>query len=354
MYATCLFCNHALGRNESIEHFTVGSRLAFDAAHGRLWVICPQCGRWNLTPLEERWEAIEECERAFAATFVRVSTDNIGLAKLSSGLELVRIGSPLRPEFAAWRYGRQFRARRRRINVVATAGAAGAVVAGGALVPSLAAAATLAGPLSLFLLPGISMVLGSIPVLGVIAAREYVDQHRVIARFRQKQHVLTVRAKHLDDIEMHFGGGSSGASMVVHHDGGWREFAGAEAMQATSVILANTNRFGADDKRISSAVTQIERAGDAEGFLAEASGRNGWRGGKLRSILNEYRGLGAFKLSSTERLALEMAVHEETERRAMHGELAVLESAWRDAEVIAHIADSELTELPLTELPRQA
>ena len=41
------------------------------------------------------------------------------------------------------------------------------------------------------------------------------------------------------------------------------------------------------------------------------------------------------KLSATERLALEMAVHEESERRAMEGELAVLEAAWRDAEIIA-------------------
>ena len=48
-------------------------------------------------------------------------------------------------------------------------------------------------------------------------------------------------------------------------------------------------------------------------------------------------------LSATERLALEMSVHEETERRAMHGELAILQTAWRDAEVIARICDIELT-----------
>ena len=49
------------------------------------------------------------------------------------------------------------------------------------------------------------------------------------------------------------------------------------------------------------------------------------------------------KLSATERLALEMAVHEESERRVMEGELAVLETAWRDAEQIAQIADEDLT-----------
>ncbi len=101
MYAACLFCHGALGRNESIEHFPVGRRLAFDAAKGRLWVVCPRCARWNLTPLEARWEAIEEAERAYRDAKLRVATDNVGLAKLREGTELVRIGSPMLPEFAA-------------------------------------------------------------------------------------------------------------------------------------------------------------------------------------------------------------------------------------------------------------
>jgi hypothetical protein len=39
------------------------------------------------------------------------------------------------------------------------------------------------------------------------------------------------------------------------------------------------------------------------------------------------------------RVALEMAAHEESERRALEGELAELQHAWRDAEEIAQIAD---------------
>jgi hypothetical protein len=108
MYRTCLFCSNDLGHNEAIEHFPIGRRLAFDAAKGRLWVVCRKCERWNLTPLEERWEAIEECERAFRGTRLRLSTDEIGLARLKEGLDLVRIGDPQRPELAAWRYGDQF------------------------------------------------------------------------------------------------------------------------------------------------------------------------------------------------------------------------------------------------------
>src|SRR2546430_10397357 len=128
MYSTCLFCHSDLGTNEVIESFPVGRRLAFDAATGRRWVICRKCERWNLTPLEERWEAVEQCERLFTQTRLRVSSDNIGLSRLREGLELVRIGKPLRPEMAAWRYGDQF-GRRRRKYIIAT-GAIGAVAAG--------------------------------------------------------------------------------------------------------------------------------------------------------------------------------------------------------------------------------
>ena len=56
MYTTCLFCNESLGTNDVIELFPVGRRVAFDPEKGRLWVICPHCTRWNLSPIEERYE----------------------------------------------------------------------------------------------------------------------------------------------------------------------------------------------------------------------------------------------------------------------------------------------------------
>jgi hypothetical protein len=40
------------------------------------------------------------------------------------------------------------------------------------------------------------------------------------------------------------------------------------------------------------------------------------------------------------RLALEMVTHEESERRALEGELDVLEAAWKEAEEIASISDN--------------
>ena len=40
------------------------------------------------------------------------------------------------------------------------------------------------------------------------------------------------------------------------------------------------------------------------------------------------------------RLAMEMALHDDDERRAMEGELAALEARWREADEIAKIADA--------------
>ena len=143
MYRACMFCKKTLGSNEVVEEFPVGRRLAFDPARGRLWVVCRRCQRWNLTPLEERWEAIETCEKLFRETRVRMSTENIGLARHREGLELVRIGEPLRPEFAAWRYGDRFGKRlRRRIVTGATGGAAlaGGIALGGITVGVLGVA----------------------------------------------------------------------------------------------------------------------------------------------------------------------------------------------------------------------
>jgi len=65
------------------------------------------------------------------------------------------------------------------------------------------------------------------------------------------------------------------------------------------------------------------------------------------------------KLPKDIRLAIEMATHEESERRAMEGELEILEAAWKRAEEIAGIADSllmptEVEEFVTTEKERVA
>jgi hypothetical protein len=346
MYSTCIFCRTGLGMNEAIEHFPLGRRLAFDAAKGRLWVICGGCGRWNLSPIEERWEAIEECERTFRDTRLRVTTGNIGLARLHGGMELVRIGEPMRPEFAAWRYGSRFASRRSSTTLAAGIGAAATVTGAFALAPAaLALAPALLpafafGSMSIVVAPVLTSVIGMVPMMGVLAARDYVLHERVVARVAKGRRVLTVRARHVRDADFQMT--RDEPSVHLPHDDGWVEFDGTEAMHVASVILAGANRFGAGSSQVTQAVRRIEDAGDASSYLRAASRMGEWRGGRVVSVLNRVRRLGTLHLSTTECLALEMAVHEESERRALEGELSILEEAWREAEQIAAIADDLL------------
>ncbi len=342
MYHHCLFCQTDLGTNESVERFPIGRRLAFDAAKGRLWVVCPRCARWNLTPLAERWEAIEQCERLYRGTRLRASTDNVGLARLRDGLELVRIGSPLRPEFAAWRYSAKFGRRRRDAQIVAGAGAALTVAAGVIAAPIVGPVLAM-GALSVVALPGVTTALAVVPILGTLALRDYLQHDRVIARvISPSKRVLTVRAKHLEHVQLRVRGDGSEASLTLPHDGGWTDIDGAASLRTLSQVMVGANRLGATAAQVRDAVRDVEEAGDAATYLADASRKGGWRGTRIMSLLNEYRGLGALHLSASERLALEMALNEESEYRALEGELAQLEQAWRDAEQIAAIADNLL------------
>ncbi len=323
MYSTCLFCNSNLGANEVIQRFPLGRRLAFDAAKGRLWVVCRHCERWNLTPLEERWEAIEECERQFHDTRLRVSTDNIGLARLREGLELVRIGEPQRPEFAAWRFGDQFGRRRRRHLIVVGS----AVVGGAALIAGgMAAGLFTAGAFQVFYQGGRGL-------------RHFYRNQRLIARVPDESgKIVAVRAKHLSATHILPSDSEEGWMVRIVHADGTTELSGKHALRATSVLLAGVNRAGAAPPQVREAVDRIDRSGGPQRFLVDTAHRySALRGRKYQK---EHGGLQS--VTVPDKLALEMAVHEETERRAMEGELRFLEAAWKDAEEIAGISDNLL------------
>jgi hypothetical protein len=93
------------------------------------------------------------------------------------------------------------------------------------------------------------------------------------------------------------------------------------------------------------AVDLIVRTPDVNKLFRQAT-RGTWRvdQGRNRWIFDEARVREAAESSlasfpSQMLLALEMATHEDIERRALEGELAMLEEAWRHAEEIAAIAD---------------
>ena len=330
MYATCLFCNQALGTNSTFESFPIGRRLAFDAAKGRLWVVCRKCERWNLSPLDERWETIEQAEHLYSDTRRRVATEEIGLARLNDGTELVRIGEPLRPEFAAWRYGDQFGRRRTRQMLIAGAGVAavGVLAVGGAVIGASIASFGWA-----FTQVGRVLIYGS--------------DESVIAKVRTNDgQILPVRRRHL--AESTISRGSDGTlALDLRYKNGQSRFEGPEAMRIASLVVPQVNRFGGSRATVAAAVGQIEQVGGPERYVEQLARR--------AEVLTAVRGrphrfgrkgragkTGLYGLTTIDRLGLEMALHEDAERRAMAGELALLEAAWRDAEEIAAISDDLL------------
>jgi hypothetical protein len=318
VFADCMFCHRPFGANGVLESFPVGRRLAFDSARGRLWVVCKRCDRWNLSPIEERWEAVEDCERLFESTRLKVSTENIGLARHREGLELVRIGRPQRPEFAAWRYGDQFGRRRKRAIVygVAGAGVLGAVAVGGAM------AGVAVGP---FLAQSGNLVrlfqYGRKPLTLQTADGELIKLN----------HAELYNARIVRDAESW--------SISIKHGRAFKHrvhsFGGAEAERVAGLLLTRINHTGGSRATVQSAVQMIEQSGHPEAFVEAAVHRLrfGQMGGKNGQLA---------KLPAPTRLALEMALHEERERRSLEGELKGLEIIWRREEEIAQISDDLL------------
>ena len=325
MYSTCLYCNNTLGGNEVIETFPVGRRLAFDQSKGRLWVVCRKCEKWNLSPLEERWEAIEQCEQLFHDARKRASTDNIGLARLSEGLELVRIGEPKRPEFAAWRYGDQFGRRRTRAILL---GVGAATVGGGVLIAGMGAGIITGGGYGMF--------------QGANALMELARKKRRLAVVTGPHgERLTIRGEDADRTRI-VAVTNGTWSLDLHYKGGQVMLEGEHARRATALIMPKVNAGGGNREKVQQAVNVIELSGDPERFLSTVARipvpkvePTAWKRWPKQTLPPS----GVSKLPLETRLAVEMAVNEENERRALEGELALLELEWKEAEEIAAIAD---------------
>jgi hypothetical protein len=353
MYSRCLFCARDLGRNGAVGAFPVGRRLAYDAAKGRLWVVCPSCARWNLTPLEERWEAVEQAERLFRGARLRVATDEIGLAEVAGGASLVRVGRPLRPEFAAWRYGTVLRRRRVR-RALRAAPAAGVGAVGGSAV--LIAQLVVAPQLILQLGGGLAGVIAGCVALSkvgdALGALEVRTRRAllgsaasVVARVTAGgAEPLVVRRGHLAESRLRRGAGGA-LALTLRHDAGVAEFEGDEARRVAGLVAPAVNADGAGDAQVRHAVEAIAVRGGPDGYLRAITA---WVERATRPMPGPPRRWtpeatvpddGLFGLTGVQRLAFEMALHEESERRALDGELAALEQAWRDAETVAAIAD---------------
>lgn len=373
VYSTCTFCYAALGTNEVLETFSVSRRVAFDPLKGCLWAICKDCARWNLAPLEERWEAVEECERRFRATTLRYSSGNIGLAWLRGDVELIRVGPALRPEVAAWRYGRML-TRRRSIATRTVERIATTVVQS---VHALAARRTRQRDPRTALAQALLAVYGN-RVLDLVHLRPSAegsesDTPVAVVRFRHLARAGLVRPE-------------LGRPWALHipHDHGVLTIEGDEGVRTAARVLAvinGTERGGGfSHDLIERAVRKVDESafpgsyfnrvlaialrshwgraasegGDADVRQVDAlevatsdverlafrlTGRTFWGHGGIGSEPST----ALLDVPLVDRLALEMAAHEESERRALEGELEDLEAAWREADEIATIADALFT-----------
>ncbi len=315
-----------------LETLPIGRRLAFDAAKGRLWVICPSCARWNLVPFDTRLETIDACERLFRDTRMRFSTDHIGLARLREGLELVRIGEALRPEYAAWRYGDRFASRRRRnILIGTTVGVAGS-----------------ARMVGLQVLPGRWSACSS----SFRAVRGSTSRFRVASRFVPESGgaPLTLTRQDLDAARLEVGPVGArdmaaplpwGLSVPARYGvpGRWTwprrvgesvTLTGRDAVQALSHVLPAIAGTAGSRDQVRRAVDLVDKHQSLESIVSR------WSAHWSRRLPNTAR---LTKLAAAPRLALEMLANEEAERRWLEGELRLLEHQWREAERLAAIAD---------------
>jgi hypothetical protein len=138
---------------------------------------------------------------------------------------------------------------------------------------------------------------------------------------------VTVRGKHLNHLQLVSAGNDW--QLGVPYQKAILAIQGESAVQALGKLLPQLNRFGGSRERVSEAVSLIEREADPLRFFDVAA----------RQAMSKSKAKIS-TLPEATRLALEMAAHEDSERRALEGELALLEQAWKEAEEVAAIADN--------------
>jgi hypothetical protein len=251
---------------------------------------------------------------------------------VDDGLELVRVGRPMRPELAAWRYGDQFGRRRRRQYYML----------GGAAV--LVGTVVVAGPM--LGLAGAGVFSPAWNILN--GATQIYRSQKLIAVPSPGAEPLRTRLSDVGRVKLEMDGDVLHLSVPVvsrSRGGAWWRYArmretrvlsGDDAVRAAGARLPLLNQRGGNESQVRTAVDIVEAAGSPAQLFSRAA----------RDLMaHDTEAFGKRRKSSLKRvplatrLALEMASHEESERRALEGELAVLEEAWQQADEVAAIAD---------------
>jgi len=311
MYTTCAFCNAKLDGDGGPSGLGVGRRIAFDEFKGRLWVICPKCARWNLTPLDDRLERIETVARAAREAKLLAATEQVALLRWQV-YDLVRVGKPPRIERAPWRYGERLKARQQErlkyvipLTVAAVGlGLAANVAAGGSLGVFVWNLHRLGEGLYITVVGNRKVNLAEPPICPSCGTL-------LELRAKHVQHARVVPDAHAD------------IAVIVSCPRCRQEAAQLTGSDAHAVLrqgLSYLNARRAGRRRAEEAAQVVDHAGGPDRLIRDVARREL----TLRSLRPERR------------LALEMAVDEQAE-------VQELEHEWRDAEELADIADGTLS-----------
>lgn len=321
LYPRCLFCGGTFPKSEQIECLPPGTCFAYDAERGRIWSICGRCHRWNLIPLDERFDAIDELERAVRDRALRLAaTATIALYAVDD-ITIVRIGPAPLVERVAWRYGRELIERdaalRRRSTRLAGL-ATGAIARAG---ESLGA-----WRLDRYWGPSDTADILRWQRFGSVAWTG-----RVVCPYcGSVLHTLCfdsswwLRPRMVD--------GRLVVGVPCTRCDPWTprnvfDVTGEDAQVVLRRALAYQHIAGAGERAVGHAASLIECAGSADALLHELStGRSSlWGLGSIRTI------------------ALEIAVNHLAERQQMERRLNAWEAVWRIEEPIARIIDEDLS-----------
>ncbi|MEZ4416422.1 MAG: hypothetical protein R3E10_11810 [Gemmatimonadota bacterium] len=312
-----------MGRGTDDHGFPVVRVAAYDAERHRLWAVCDRCRRWNLWPLEDRAEILEAIERLAHDRGVPVAnTANITLLQADE-VALVRVGDAGLAERSWWRYGRELQLRYQRQRS-----------------PRFHLTGYLQGTLT---------VLGQSVGLADENRKVRWDRGGLTDVQRWRRFGRTVWNGRLPCTNC----GSIRRALL--YDTGWfvhpvvseaglelrmpcprcdfwspgdaYSLTGPEAEATLRRILAYQHFNGADAPAIEQASQAIERVGSVRGLLGPTAGRS----------------VSLWSMDRVQALALDIAINEASERRALRHLALAYEATWRREEELAEIIDTELT-----------
>jgi len=319
----CLFCHRPFDQGWRFGGLPPAWRLAFDSGRDRIWVICDACFRWNLWPPEEQGGAISALERMVGDRGrVLARTDNVTLLAIGDMI-ILRVGDAGLGERSYWRYGRDALAREQD-----------------------------------YLSRGAKLSAYAYGALAAVAESVGLGDKNFKVRFEEgfTAHVLRwrrfgwaawfgrlrcpscgsfLRAARFDlswwFYPMLDDGGALALGVPCPRCDPWTpekvyHLQGYEAESVLRRVLAYQNITGAVEGTLEAAVREVEEKGTPEAFL-ESIARDS-------PFLRE--------LTFPQAVALEIALNEGLERRALEREARALEFMWRREEELARIMDEEL------------